>query len=161
MAMRNGPRVHIPAFDKEEVQAVEAAPTDASAWVDFRTSYVRAGGVIQPSAIRNARYPMTDFYNTLRFYFNVLPGSVGGLDDLTTLGLTVWGMNAEEVPVPIGSVTWSGDGAQGAVMPHVDVAISPGDVYFVTVSAEESEGTFDADLQVHIQGIYKDTRDLP
>lgn len=161
MAMRNGPRVSIPGLGKEGLDGVEAAPTSASAWVDFRTSYVRAGGVIQPESIRNARYPNLDLYNTIRFYFDVVPGSAGGLDNLTTLGLTVWGMNAELLPVPIGTVTWVGDGAQGTAMPYVDVAISPGDVYFVTSSAETSEGVFDADLTVHIQGIYKDTRDLP
>lgn len=147
------PAVHIPGLSKTGIAAAEAAPATSADFVDIDTSAIDTrGGMVAPAAITNAAVPNWQHYDTGRFLFGPLTVT-GTLEDLT---VTLWGIDAQGIPMVLGRSVLT---TEGTLQPITGVAIYARMKYAIQVSAVGYAATGTVAFPVFAQGYYKDADD--
>lgn len=123
---KSSPAVVIPGLGKAAVTAAAVVPTT---FVDISTDAIDTrGGRVLPAAIDKAAVPGWNLYDTGRILFGAVVVNSG---TLTALTVQLWGQDAQEVPMLLGSVEAD---ASGQLPPIEGFAITAGMQYATRVS---------------------------
>lgn len=124
---KSSPPTLVAGLGKTEVTAAEAVPTT---FVDISTDAIDTrGGKVSPTDLTKAAVPNWNLYDTGRILFGAVVLNVGSITGLT---VQLWGQDAQEVPMLLGSVDAD---ASGQLPPIEGFAIIAGMQYATRVSA--------------------------